>query len=508
MKKLALIILLFFTTSCQTPEQLIREERIQQGMSKNAIWNAMVDVLYADDISMPNCFRAYYPDTKHEILSSSSRKIFYVFGNVTIPASVLDCDDQGNGYLEQIYRTYEESLASISSISESKNIPKDSSIRLCPDVYDENTWTDGCFGKLNNDDVTYEGTFLNGLPHGQGVLTSPDAKISGTFENGSILRGKAEGLDGSFNYDGEFKDNAPHGQGTLVTKNNDKYTGEFKNGDFDGYGKYITNDGEIIEGMWKEDEYIGPYSQPSEPRSVKNNDSQKESQLIEVGSGTGFAITKLGHLVTNHHVIDGCQEIKVRSDGEVLMAKILAFDPINDLAVLRAEFEPKKSLSISKENPRLLEDIYVAGFPFGDNVSTSIKVTKGIVSSLTGLGNNFSNIQIDAALQPGNSGGPIVNENGIVVAVAVAKLDALAVLEKSGALPENTNFGIKSNVLMSFLESNRINPSDQSLSSLSNVDLGELLTDATYFLSCEMTADQIEAMKSKKVLYRKFFQSN
>ena len=57
--------------------------------------------------------------------------------------------------------------------------------------------TDGCFGRLNNDDVTYERTFLNGLPHGQGVLTSPNAKISGTFEYGSILRGKAEGLDGS-----------------------------------------------------------------------------------------------------------------------------------------------------------------------------------------------------------------------------------------------------------------------------------------------------------------------
>jgi S1-C subfamily serine protease len=74
--------------------------------------------------------------------------------------------------------------------------------------------------------------------------------------------------------------------------------------------------------------------------------------------------------------------------------------------------------TLSKEKPELLQDIYVAGYPFGQKISTSVKVTKGIISSLTGIGNNFSNIQIDAALQPGNSGGPILNDKGNVVGVA------------------------------------------------------------------------------------------
>ena len=71
----------------------------------------------------------------------------------------------------------------------------------------------------------------------------------------------------------------------------------------------------------------------------------------------------------------------------------------------------------------MLQDIYVAGYPFGMGISSSVKVTKGIISSLTGVGNNFSEMQIDAALQSGNSGGPILDEQGNVVGVAVAKLD-------------------------------------------------------------------------------------
>ena len=66
----------------------------------------------------------------------------------------------------------------------------------------------------------------------------------------------------------------------------------------------------------------------------------------------------------------------------------------------------------------------MAGYPFGVQISFAIKITKGIISSLTGYRNNFSHIQIDAALQSGNSGGPILDDLGNVVGVAVAKLDA------------------------------------------------------------------------------------
>ena len=71
----------------------------------------------------------------------------------------------------------------------------------------------------------------------------------------------------------------------------------------------------------------------------------------------------------------------------------------------------------------------MAGFPFGDAISSSIKFTQGIVSSMSGIGDNYSQIQIDAAIQPGNSGGPIVDELGNVIAVAVSKLDLKNVLE-------------------------------------------------------------------------------
>ncbi len=70
-----------------------------------------------------------------------------------------------------------------------------------------------------------------------------------------------------------------------------------------------------------------------------------------------------------------------------------------------------------------MQEIFVAGFPFGKAISSSLKITKGIISSLTGVGDNDSNVQIDAALQPGNSGGPIFDDKGNVLAVAVAKLD-------------------------------------------------------------------------------------
>ena len=97
--------------------------------------------------------------------------------------------------------------------------------------------------------------------------------------------------------------------------------------------------------------------------------------------------------------------MKVISKGRTIETLVLAKDTLHDLALLKAKEASNTYFSINRRQPEALEDITVAGFPFGDSFSSSIKFTRGIVSSLTGVGDNYSEIQIDAALQPGNSGG-------------------------------------------------------------------------------------------------------
>ena len=175
--------------------------------------------------------------------------------------------------------------------------------------------------------------------------------------------------------------------------------------------------------------------------------------------------------------------------------------PQTDLALLKADFKLDTVFPLSAERPELLQDIYVAGYPFGKEISSLVKVTKGIISSLTGIGNNFSNIQIDAALQPGNSGGPILDEKGNVVGVAVSKLDAELILENFGSLTEDTNFGIKSNIVKNILDSNGVDGPQANQSEISKAKLGKMISSGTYYISCWMTMAQIEKMQSEKVMF-------
>ena len=170
--------------------------------------------------------------------------------------------------------------------------------------------------------------------------------------------------------------------------------------------------------------------------------TKKESANLQASSGTGFFITKTGHIITNNHVIDQCNLVNAYYNGEMKQLKIIAIDRKNDLAILKGELKPTDSFAIAKEDGILLEEIYVAGYPFGKNVSGSIKVTKGVISSLSGIGNNYSNIQIDASLQPGNSGGPLFDQNGNLVGVVNA-----------GILEANSvGYAIKCTYLNNFLD--------------------------------------------------------
>jgi hypothetical protein len=404
----------------------------------------------------------------------------------------------------------------------------------------------GTFTFANGD--VYVGEFRDGLANGQGTYTYTNGDVytgehrdnlangQGTFTytNGDVYTG--EFVDDQRNgqgtytytngdvYTGEHRDNQTHVQGTITFANGDVYVGgfiddqfngqgtytyarepytgdvyvgEYIDGQFNGQGTYTNASGEVESGIWENGEFETPNNiVVTVPSTIADN-----SELLQAASGSGFAVSYEGYLVTNNHVIEGCENVRVHSLGTVINATVISRDPINDLAILKADFRPTAIFALGDKNPELLQDIYVAGFPFGENISSSVKVTKGIVSSLTGLGNNFSNIQIDAAIQPGNSGGPIFDDNGNVVGVAVATLDIEYALERFDTIPQNTNFGIKANIVSNLLSSNGVETSRPNTSSIPTTQLGQLATNATYYLSCWMTTAQIEQMSSTKVLF-------
>jgi uncharacterized protein len=106
---------------------------------------------------------------------------------------------------------------------------------------------------------------------------------------------------------------------------------------------------------------------------------------------------------------------------------------------------------LRSEDVRLGEKVLVAGYPFGDIFSNTIKVTGGLVSATRGVGDDSGQFQLDAALQPGNSGGPIYDSSGNIVGVVVSQLNKRMVEKAIGSMPENVNFGIKASTVRQFL---------------------------------------------------------
>ena len=347
----------------------------------------------------------------------------------------------------------------------------------------------------------YVGEYRDDKRNGQGTYTwASGSKYVGEYRDDKRNgQGTFTFADGD-KYVGEYRDGKRNGQGTYTYASGRKDVGEFKDGKLNGYAIKYSSDGSILkEGIWKDDEF--QYAQKLSPPVPEVETPTQDDAIISASSGSGFAVSSDGYVITNHHVIDGCQKVVVHTKGKELPVTIVTYDPQNDLALLKGDFRPKTVFPLSNNRPELLQDIYVAGFPFGDKFSTSVKVTKGIISSLTGLGNNFSNIQIDAALQSGNSGGPILDDLGNVVGVAVSKLDAKYMFEEFGIIPENTNFGIKSSVVRSVLDSNSVDSPSANKRSISKSQLGEMISSGTYYISCWMTMAQIEKMKTKKVFF-------
>ena len=212
----------------------------------------------------------------------------------------------------------------------------------------------------------------------------------------------------------------------------------------------------------------------------KDEKPKNESEEISGASGTAFFIDNNGHMITNHHVIEGCKDkSQISYNNENIKAKLIAKDEFLDLALLKADVKNSNFINISSAPPKKLKRIIVAGYPFGLELSNDLKFNSGIITSLKGLGDDSTRIQIDAAINPGNSGGPIVyEENGELAAVAVAGL--------SKDKTEAVNFGIKASSVENFLQSNQIDLTlVQQKLNFSNDDLAELLESSTLYTFCK-----------------------
>jgi serine protease Do len=176
----------------------------------------------------------------------------------------------------------------------------------------------------------------------------------------------------------------------------------------------------------------------------------------QISTGTAFFVTEDGALVTSEHVIQGCSKVAIKtSDGAILEVRIVAQDAANDLAILKADKTVLKVAAL-RIGVRLGEGVEAFGFPHADILSSSGNFTLGNVTALSGMGDDSRFIQMSAPVQAGNSGGPLLDQNGNLVGVVAAKLDALKVVLKDGDLPQNVNFAVKSAILATFLDSNRI----------------------------------------------------
>ena len=171
-------------------------------------------------------------------------------------------------------------------------------------------------------------------------------------------------------------------------------------------------------------------------------------------SGTGFVVSASGHILTNNHVIDGCSEIKGNLGGQPpTTLRVVSSDETNDLAVLQGPADTFKNFAKIRDRAIHSGDSVIAiGYPFHGLLSSDFTVTTGIVSSLSGMKNDTRELQISAAVQPGNSGGPLFDTNGLIVGIVSAKLDALRVARATGNIPENINFAIKPGAIRDFLD--------------------------------------------------------
>ena len=217
-----------------------------------------------------------------------------------------------------------------------------------------------------------------------------------------------------------------------------------------------------------------------------------KDNLRDISTASGFIINKSGNVLTNYHAISNCIRVDLHLGKIAKPATVLFSDKDADLALLGSQMPAKKHAVLADATyaPRLGDDIVVMGFPLQGVLASEPSLSTGNISALAGIKNNESVYQITAPIQQGSSGGPVLDTGGAVIGIVQSKLNALALADFTGDIPQNVNFAIKKDKIFQFLDQHKIKyVTSKTPKKLTTPDIAEMATSFTVEVSCLGYAD-------------------
>ena len=224
---------------------------------------------------------------------------------------------------------------------------------------------------------------------------------------------------------------------------------------------------------------------PPKPEEPPATTAMRASATVQ--SGTGFFVAE-GLALTNAHVVTGCSLVRIGSAEQMVTALVVTRDENNDLALLRTAIHlaPLAQLRLSI---RQGETVAAYGYPLPGLLASGGNLTTGNIAALSGIGDDSRLLQISVPVQPGNSGGPLLDSGGNVVGVVEGKINAIKIAAALGDIPQNVNFAIKASVIATFLDSNGVHYATRELAATrSPADIAEDAKRFTMRVECGASA--------------------
>jgi len=233
----------------------------------------------------------------------------------------------------------------------------------------------------------------------------------------------------------------------------------------------------------KQKESLHPSEKNEQYKKTENQKKKEDSSKIKT-TGSGFFISSNGHILTNNHVILNSSKISVNFKNNEKKKKIIAIDKNNDIAILKIDLDDNKYLPLMTSDKILKgEEVCALGFPLIDIQGNELKATFGNINSLAGLQDDHRFYQVDSAIQPGNSGGPLMDMKGSVIGIITSKLNQQYTYAVTKTLNQNVNYALKIDYTLPIIKKFNISYNEgEASSSMSSAELVKKVSEAVVLI--------------------------